>query len=80
MNKFYLMNTQTRPRQHKIEQVIFKADRATTRLRDDPASTQRLSEYQQAKVELKSAIVELREALEAILPSPSMTTANFNNR
>ena len=80
MNIFYLMSTQHHPRQHKIEQVICKADRATMRLRRDPASTQRISEYQQAKVELKSAIVELREALEAILPSPNMTTANFNNR
>lgn len=71
------MNTQ---HQHKIEQVIFKADRATMRLRRDPSSIQRISEYQQAKTELKGAIIEFRKALEAILPSPNMAAANFNNR
>lgn len=71
------MNTQHLYRQHKIEQLISEADKASMRLRDDPASTQRISEYQQAKAELQNTIVELREALEAIIPSSDMATANF---
>lgn len=74
------MMTQHSLHQHKIEQLISEADKASTRLRDDPGSTQRISEYQQAKAELQRTVVELREALEAVLPKPEMATPDFNSR
>lgn len=74
------MKTQHSLHQHKIEQLISEADKASTRLRDDPASTQRISEYQQAKAELQQTIVELREALEAVLPNADSATPDFNGR
>lgn len=74
------MSTPLQFRQHKIERLISEADKASMRLRNDPASEQRISEYQQAKAELQQTMAELREALESVLAGSELNTPDFSNQ